>query len=87
MKRFYVILVLTIAIALALAVGISKHTGYVLITYPHVLNYESSLWATVVAVFAIGLAIYLIRVLFGLVSASSGVVNPWSRRKIGRAHV
>ena len=32
MKRFYVILVLAIAIALALAVGISKHTGYVLIT-------------------------------------------------------
>ena len=44
MKRFYVILVLAIAIALALAVGISKHTGYVLITYPHVLHYESSLW-------------------------------------------
>ena len=38
MKRFYVILVLAIAIALALAVGISKHTGYVLITYPHVLH-------------------------------------------------
>lgn len=57
MKRFYVILVLAIAIALALAVGISKHTGYVLITYPHVLHYESSLWATLVAVFAIGLAI------------------------------
>ena len=63
MKRFYVILVLAIAVALALAVGISKHTGYVLITYPHLLHYESSLWATVVAVFVFGLAIYLIRVL------------------------
>jgi len=49
MKRFYVILVLAIAVALALAVGISKHTGYVLITYPHLLHYESSLWATLVA--------------------------------------
>ena len=53
MKRFYVILVLAIALALALGVGISKHTGYVLITYPHLLHYESSLWATLVAVFAI----------------------------------
>ena len=52
MKRFYVILVLAIAIALALGVGLSNHTGYVLITYPHVLHYESSLWATLVAVFA-----------------------------------
>ncbi|MDN5400637.1 MAG: heme biosynthesis protein HemY, partial [Pseudomonas sp.] len=50
MKRFYVILVLAIALALALGVGISKHTGYVLITYPHLLHYESSLWATLVAV-------------------------------------
>ena len=70
MKRFYVILVLAIALALALGVGISKHTGYVLITYPHLLHYESSLWATLVAVFAIGLAIYLIRVLWSLVSTS-----------------
>jgi HemY protein len=36
-----------------------------------VLNYESSLWATVVAVFAIGLAIYL-TACCGLVSASRG---------------
>lgn len=84
MKRFYVILVLAIAIALALAVGISKHTGYVLITYPHVLHYESSLWATLVAVFVIGLAIYLVRVLLSLVTTSGGVVNPWSRRNRSR---
>ena len=84
MKRFYVILVLAIALALALGVGISKHTGYVLITYPHLLHYESSLWATLVAVFAIGLAIYLIRVLWSLVSTSGGVVNPWSRRNRSR---
>ena len=84
MKRFYVILVLAIAIALALAVGISKHTGYVLITYPHLLHYESSLWATLVAVFVIGLAIYLIRVLLSLLSTSGGVVNPWSRRNRSR---
>ena len=73
MKRFYVILVLAIAIALALAVGISKHTGYVLITYPHVLHYESSLWATLVAVFAVVLVIYLLRVLFSLLTTSGGV--------------
>ena len=84
MKRFYVGLVLAIAIALALAVGISKHTGYVLITYPHVLHYESSLWATLVAVFAIGLAIYLVRLLLSLVTTSGGVVNPWSRRNRSR---
>jgi HemY protein len=84
MKRFYVILVLAIAIALALAVGISKHTGYVLITYPHLLHYESSLWATLVAVFAIGLAIYLVRVLLSLLTTSGGVVNPWSRRNRSR---
>ncbi|MDP2145836.1 MAG: heme biosynthesis protein HemY, partial [Pseudomonas sp.] len=73
MKRFYVILVLAIALALALAVGISKHTGYVLITYPHVLHYESGLWSTLVAVFVVGLAIYLLRVLLGLVTTSGGV--------------
>ena len=84
MKRFYVILVLAIAIALALAVGISKHTGYVLITYPHVLHYESSLWATLFAVFAIILAIYLVRLLLSLVTTSGGVVNPWSRRNRSR---
>ena len=84
MKRFYVILVLAIAIALALAVGISKHTGYVLITYPHVLHYESGLWSTLVALFAIGLVIYLARVLLGLVLTSGGVVNPWSRRNRSR---
>ena len=84
MKRFYVGLVLAIAIALALAVGISKHTGYVLITYPHVLHYESSLWATLVAVFVIGLAIYLVRLLLSLVTTSGGVVNPWSRRNRSR---
>ena len=84
MKRFYVILVLAIALALALGVGISKHTGYVLITYPHLLHYESSLWATLVALFAIGLAIYLIRVLWSLVTTSGGVVNPWSRRNRSR---
>ncbi|MGE1152900.1 heme biosynthesis protein HemY [Pseudomonas kitaguniensis] len=84
MKRFYVILVLVIAITLALAVGISKHTGYVLITYPHVLNYESSLWASLLGLFAIGLAIYLVRVLLSLLTTSGGVVNPWSRRNRSR---
>ncbi|MGY2292399.1 heme biosynthesis HemY N-terminal domain-containing protein [Pseudomonas sp. SDO528_S397] len=84
MKRFYVILVLAIAIALALGVGISKHTGYVLITYPHVLNYESGLWSSLVGLFVVGLAIYLVRVLLGLVMASTGVVNPWSRRNRSR---
>lgn len=84
MKRFYVILMLAIAIALAVGVGISEHTGYVLITYPHVLNYESSVWATLVAVFAIGLAICLIRVLLSLITTSGGLVNPWSRRNRSR---
>ena len=84
MKRFYVVLVLAIALALALAVGISKHTGYVLISYPHVLHYESGLWSTLVAVFVVGLAIYLLRVLLGLVTTSGGVVNPWSRRNRSR---
>jgi len=76
MKRFYVVLVLAVAIALALAVGISKHPGYVLITYPHVLHYESGLWSTLVALFAVGLLIYLLRVLLSLVLTSGGVVNP-----------
>ncbi|MDP0880899.1 heme biosynthesis HemY N-terminal domain-containing protein, partial [Klebsiella variicola] len=50
----------------------------------HVLHYESSLWATLVAVFVIGLAIYLVRVLLSLVTTSGGVVNPWSRRNRSR---
>ncbi|QAX81417.1 heme biosynthesis HemY N-terminal domain-containing protein [Candidatus Pseudomonas adelgestsugas] len=80
MKRFHIILVFVIAIAIILCVSASKHTGYVLITYPHLLHYESSLWAMLVAVFAILLAIYLILVLLRLLITFSGVLNPWSRR-------
>ena len=77
MKRFYIILVITIA--LVLCVGISDHRGYVLITYPHILHYESSFLATLVALFAVSLAIYLIQVLLRLIATYCGGLNPWSQ--------
>lgn len=84
MKRFYLLLVVAVGVALALGIAISRHTGYVQVTYPHVLRYEAGLWSTLLGAFAIGLAIYLLRVLLGLVTTSGGVVNPWSRRNRSR---
>ncbi|MGE7959794.1 heme biosynthesis protein HemY [Pseudomonas sp. NPDC089530] len=83
MKRLYVILFLVIAASGLLGLAIAEHSGYVLVAY-NSFRYESSLWATLALVAVIWLVIWGIRALIELVMASTGVVNPWSRRNRSR---
>ncbi|OLF51197.1 heme biosynthesis protein HemY [Pseudomonas chlororaphis] len=83
MKRLYVILFLVIAASGLLGLAIAEHSGYVLVAYDS-FRYESSLWATLALVAVIWLVIWGIKTLVELVMASSGVVNPWSRRNRSR---
>jgi HemY protein len=78
MKRAYLILFGVIVAAALIGVAISEHSGYVLIAYQN-FRYESSLWATLALLVVIWLAVFLLRALFNLLTASGGVVNPWSR--------
>jgi HemY protein len=83
MKRVYLILIAVIVVAALIGVAISEHSGYVLIAYQN-FRYESSLWATLGLLVVIGLVVFLLRVLFDLLTTSGGVVNPWSRRNRSR---
>lgn len=83
MKRVYLILAAVIVVAAVIGVAISEHSGYVLIAYQN-FRYESSLWATLGLLVVIGLVVFLLRVLFDLLTTSGGVVNPWSRRNRSR---
>ncbi|BAV78110.1 hemY protein [Pseudomonas chlororaphis subsp. aurantiaca] len=83
MKRLYVILFLVIAVSGLLGLAIAEHSGYILIAYDS-FRYESSLWATLALIAVIWLVIWGIKALIELVMASSGVVNPWSRRNRSR---
>jgi HemY protein len=83
MKRLYVVVFLVIAATAALGLAIAEHSGYVLIAYK-TFRYESSLWATLALVAVLWLVIWGIKALVELVMASSGVVNPWSRRNRSR---
>lgn len=83
MKRVYLILIAVIVVAALMGVAISEHSGYVLIAYQN-FRYESSLWATLGLLIVIGLVVFLLRVLFDLLTTSGGVVNPWSRRNRSR---
>lgn len=78
MKRAYLILFAVIVVAALIGVAISEHSGYVLIAYQN-FRYESSLWATLALLVVIWLVVFLLRALFHLLTASGGVVNPWSR--------
>lgn len=83
MKRAYVIVFVLIVVAAVVGIAISRHAGYVLIAYDS-FRYESSLWATLALLVAIGLLIWLVRGLVGLLTTSGGLVNPWSRRNRSR---
>ena len=83
MRRLYVIVFFVIAATAALGLAIAEHSGYVLIAYK-TFRYESSLWATLALVAVLWLLIWGIKALVELVMASSGVVNPWSRRNRSR---
>ncbi|MBK5537886.1 heme biosynthesis protein HemY [Pseudomonas sp. TH05] len=83
MKRVYVIVLLVVAAIGLLGLAIAEHPGYVLIAYSS-FRYQSSFWAALAVVALIWLAVWGIKVLIELVTASSGVVNPWSRRNRSR---
>jgi HemY protein len=83
MKRLYVILFVVIAAAALLGVAIAEHSGYVLVAYKN-FRYEAGLWVTLALVAVLWLVWRGLRALIGLVTTSSGVVNPWSRRNRSR---
>ncbi|KMM82498.1 HemY protein [Pseudomonas taetrolens] len=83
MKRFYVIVFLLIAAAACVGLAIAEDAGYVLIAYKN-FRYESSLWATLALMVILGLLLWGIKLLVELVTASTGLVNPWSRRNRSR---
>ncbi|MFI8395573.1 heme biosynthesis protein HemY [Pseudomonas sp. Choline-02u-1] len=83
MKRLYVIVFLVIAATAALGLAIAEHSGYVLVAYKS-FRYEASLWATLAVITVLWLLFWGIKVLVELVTTSTGVVNPWSRRNRSR---
>ena len=83
MKRLYVIVFLLIAAAACIGLAIAEDAGYVLIAYKS-FRYESSVWATLALIVVLWLLIWGTKLLVELVTASTGLVNPWSRRNRSR---
>jgi HemY protein len=83
MKRAYVILFVLVVAAALIGVAISRHAGYVLISYD-AFRYESSIWAALALLVAVLFILWLLRMLIALLTTSGGVVNPWSRRNRSR---
>lgn len=83
MKRAYVVLFVLVVAAALIGVAISRHAGYVLISYD-AFRYESSIWAALALLVAVLFILWLLRVLIALLTTSGGVVNPWSRRNRSR---
>lgn len=83
MKRFYVIVFLLIAAAACIGLAIAEDAGYVLIAYKN-FRYESSVWATLALLAVLWLLVWGVKLLVELVTASTGLVNPWSRRNRSR---
>lgn len=80
MRRFLLWSLLIVTCIGALIWAAAQDAGYVLISYLNV-RYESSLWAALVVVALLCLAVYLVRLLQRALFASVGAVNPWSRRR------
>ncbi|SEH94594.1 heme biosynthesis protein HemY [Pseudomonas asplenii] len=83
MKRFIAIALLVAVVIGLLGFAIYRHAGYVLIAYDS-FRYESSLWAFLAVLLVLWLAYRLLKLLIGLVTASSSAANPWSRRNRSR---
>ena len=83
MKRFYVIVFLLIATATCIGLAIAEDPGYVLVAYKS-FRYESSVWAALALLMVVWLVLWGIKLLIDLVAASTGLVNPWSRRNRSR---
>lgn len=83
MKRLALIFILLLAIAGFLGWAISQSAGYVLITYDQ-FRYESSFWVFLALLACVWLLAMAVHWLLGLLQASGGLVNPWSRRHRNR---
>jgi HemY protein len=83
MKRAYVVLFVLVVVAALIGVAISRHAGYVLISYD-AFRYESSIWAALALLVSVLFILWLLRLLIALLTTSGGVVNPWSRRNRSR---
>lgn len=83
MKRLYVIVFLLLAASACVGLAIAEDAGYVLLAYKN-FRYESSVWATLALLLVLGLLVWGIKLLVELVTASTGLVNPWSRRNRSR---
>jgi HemY protein len=83
MKRAYVVLFVLVVVAALIGVAISRHAGYVLISYD-AFRYESSIWASLALLVSVLFILWLLRLLIALLTTSGGVVNPWSRRNRSR---
>lgn len=83
MSRLYLLLLAVIVAALMLGMAIAEHPGYVLFAYKG-FRFESSLWAFLGLLLLFWGLIWGLRLVLGLITASGGVVNPWSRRNYAR---
>ncbi|MGH8355706.1 MAG: heme biosynthesis HemY N-terminal domain-containing protein, partial [Pseudomonas sp.] len=83
MLRLLLLGLVLLAAAVLLGRLIVEHAGYVLIAYKG-FRYESSLWTALALLVGFALLIYGARLLLRLLSASGGLVNPWSRRNRNR---
>jgi HemY protein len=85
MRRTYLLLLPLLAIAALALLGLAifEHKGYVLFAYKG-FRYESSLWAFLLLVLALGLLLWLLRLAIRATLTSLGVINPWSGRHRAR---
>lgn len=79
MKRLALYLVLLVVVLGALGWAVAQSPGYVLVTYDR-FRYESTLWVTLGLALALWLLALLLNRALGLLMASLGWANPWSRR-------
>lgn len=90
MKRVYLLVLAALVIGglALLGLAVAEHQGYVLLAYKG-FRYESTLWAFVLLIVTVCLALWLLRLLIRALLTSVGLINPWSRlhreRRVRRA--
>lgn len=90
MKRVYLLVLTALVIGglALLGLAVAEHQGYVLLAYKG-FRYESTLWAFVLLIVTVCLALWLLRLLIRALLTSVGLINPWSRlhreRRVRRA--
>lgn len=83
MIRAALLLVLAVALATGLGLAIAAHSGYVLIAWKG-MRYESSLWVFLLVLALLWASVIGLRWLLRVMLTSAGVMNPWSRRNLGK---